>query len=468
MPVSPLTPLSLTASVNLHRLRDAFNELEEENGFYVDPGAWCCRTCATSDAWKEGPNQPYVFWHEQNEDSLHSYPKEAMPLYYGVARSDASDSDRIDTARKIIKTLEKHGFKSDWEDGDIEKCIFVHLDAYKPSTGNEDEFDDDLLNVNLYLPKNEETNEYCMNESNEDFGEPKDTYSFCQRIADGESLKDAALKVPPEIRKYITHYQRGFNDARDSVMYPVESILEIDSEYGHSGGISLEESMEDEEGREDIFLQAIDDCYLHEVIESASEYKLLIEQHIDKVASLYCEGNEMDLKGCEPYWLIHLFDANNARYVEHRIKLEELTSDTLKKCMKAIEIPISAAPYVITTLKHDNIQGINFDKPFKWLSLSVYPEFKYIRLQAHLDSSQKLDCVRDFCSFVNTSPYILKSSYSVGTGDHSSYNIAFTYDLLCLDQGGVGIHTLAKAVKEFVFSIVAAEEEHPNISLDLK
>ena len=56
----------------------------------------------------------------------------------------------------------------------------------------------------------------------------------------------------------------------------------------------------------------------------------------------------------------------------------------------------------------------------------------------------------------------------MGTGDHSSYNIAFTYDLLCLDHGGVGIHTLAKAVKEFVFSIVAAEEEHPRISLDLK
>lgn len=74
MPVSPLTPLSLTASVNLHRLRDAFNELEEENGFYVDPGAWCCRACATSDAWKEGPNQPYVFWHEQNEDSCTHTP----------------------------------------------------------------------------------------------------------------------------------------------------------------------------------------------------------------------------------------------------------------------------------------------------------------------------------------------------------------------------------------------------------
>ena len=28
----------------------------------------------------------------------------------------------------------------------------------------------------------------------------------------------------------------------------------------------------------------------------------------------------MELKGCEPYWLIHLFDANNAPYVEHRIK----------------------------------------------------------------------------------------------------------------------------------------------------
>ena len=36
MPVSSLTPLSLTASVNLSRLREAFRDLENNYDFFVD------------------------------------------------------------------------------------------------------------------------------------------------------------------------------------------------------------------------------------------------------------------------------------------------------------------------------------------------------------------------------------------------------------------------------------------------
>jgi hypothetical protein len=241
MPVSPLTPLSLTAEVNLHRLRDAFKELE---GFYVDPGIWCCRTCATSDAWSQGQNQPYVFWHEQNEDALHQRPTEAMPLYYGVAKKGVSEQEVIDAARTIVQVLRKHDLKSDWNDGEFECPILVQLDEHKPNLEHENESDNDYLDVCLYLPMNEETKEYCWNESDEEFGEPVGTYSFYQRIEDGESLKDAVQKVPPKIRKYITHYLRSFNEGESSTAFPVEGISEIDSEYWASGGISLKESLE--------------------------------------------------------------------------------------------------------------------------------------------------------------------------------------------------------------------------------
>lgn len=70
MPISPLTKLSLTAEVNVNRLRDTFRVLENEHGFYVDPGAWCCRSCAVADAWDDGRDMPFVFWHEQDEEGL--------------------------------------------------------------------------------------------------------------------------------------------------------------------------------------------------------------------------------------------------------------------------------------------------------------------------------------------------------------------------------------------------------------
>ena len=245
MPVSPLTPLSLTAEVNLHRLRDAFKELESDHNFYVDPGIWCCRTCAASDAWTQGPNQTYVFWHEQNEDALHQFPNQAMPLYYGVAKEGVSDQEVVDAARRIIQVLDKYDLKSIWSDGDISSCILVQLDAHKPNLEGEDEFEKDYLDVNLFLPQNEQTEEYCWNESDEDCGEPVGTYSFCQKIEDGESLKDAVLRVPPEIRKWITHYQRNFNEGESSTAFPVECVSRIDSEHGHSGGISLKESLDD-------------------------------------------------------------------------------------------------------------------------------------------------------------------------------------------------------------------------------
>ena len=81
MPVSPYTPLSLTAQVNINRLDGVFKDLEQENGFYIDPGTWCCRTCAGQNVWEEGAGKPFIFWHEENENALHEYPGQPMPLF---------------------------------------------------------------------------------------------------------------------------------------------------------------------------------------------------------------------------------------------------------------------------------------------------------------------------------------------------------------------------------------------------
>ena len=58
-----------------------------------------------------------------------------------------------------------------------------------------------------------------------------------QRIDDGQSLKDAAQKVAPEVRKYIAQYRKNFNQV--GAIYAVEGAVEIDCEYDYSEGGSL-------------------------------------------------------------------------------------------------------------------------------------------------------------------------------------------------------------------------------------
>ncbi len=253
MPVSPFTPLSLVASVNLEYLREAFRDLEKNHGFYVDTGAWCCRTCAGADAWEEGVGKPFVFWHEQGEEGLHEAPGLEMALYFGVAKVDASDHEIIDAARKIIAVLGEHDFKSDWKDGDLETAIMVHLDTHEPDVDDEAP---DYQNVCLYVPENEDTKEFCENESEEDFGEPKDTYNFHQEIMDGESLKDAVLRIDQKVRRHITHYQR-FIDMGECG-YPLEPLFEIDHAVGHAGcGESLLDVLDEESKEKEVQLEKL-------------------------------------------------------------------------------------------------------------------------------------------------------------------------------------------------------------------
>ena len=246
MPVSPLTPLSLTVEVNLHKLRAAFKELEENYGFYTDSGDWCCRTCAGAFAWQEGAGKPFVFWDEQNEDNAHDIQNERMALYYGIAQANTADIDTSEVANTIIRVLLESNLVCDW-DGDIGSCLYVHLNGSKPINTKDDEFENDYMDVTLFVPMNETTEEYCWNESVEEDGEPAGTYYFCQKIEDGESLKDALLKVSPGVRDYIMYYQRNFNDSESMVSFAIEPVSEIDSLSGHAGWCSLKDALEAQE-----------------------------------------------------------------------------------------------------------------------------------------------------------------------------------------------------------------------------
>ena len=280
MPVSPLTPLSLTAQVNINRLEGGFKELEQEHGFYIDPGTWCCRTCAVHYAWEVGAGKPFVFWHEQDENALHEYPDQPMPLYYGIARKNVNDREIVEVAKKIISVLQKHELPCQWDNQDISKAIFVSLDKHMPIKRDEDDDqEDDHLEVALYLPQNEETEDYCWNESLEEDGEPADSYHFYQEINDRESLKDALLKVEPQIRKYITHYQRCATI--DDCIIPSEPIFSIDYRHGHAGaGESLQEALEESDNQTSA-IQLITTDKPFEITFDLEGFKELLERGVE-------------------------------------------------------------------------------------------------------------------------------------------------------------------------------------------
>ena len=236
MPISPLTQMSLLASVNLLRLRKALEHLKESHGFYCDDGTWCCRNCAVGDAWEYGEGKPYVLWHEQNENDLYEYPGFEMDIYFGITSNLAKNEDIASVAKKIISVLEDYDIPTIWN-GDIQNSIKVELDNHKPMKGE----DPDEQNVCLYIPDNEDTEEYLQNPSEME-DEPLDSWNFYQEIKDGESLLDAVMRIEPNVRKHITHYQRHISS--DSTLYPTEPILEIDQDCGHSGYESLKESIE--------------------------------------------------------------------------------------------------------------------------------------------------------------------------------------------------------------------------------
>ena len=242
MPISPLTPISLTTSVNLAILREAFKDLEIKYGFYIDSGSWCCKKCAGNEAWEAGEGKPFAFWDEQNEDFAHLSTEHVMPLCYGIANEDARRNEIKQVANLIVEVLEAHDLPCQW-DGDPSSNILVKLTSHQPVLDREEDYLNDYLELDLYLPKNSITEHFCWNESGEDYGEPEDSFYFCHPIKRGESVKDALMRIDENVRCYITHYVLYLN--RDETPCNVQPVLSVDSQSLHAGHCSLREALDE-------------------------------------------------------------------------------------------------------------------------------------------------------------------------------------------------------------------------------
>jgi len=283
-------------------------------------------------------------------------------------------------------------------------------------------------------------------------------------MENGESLLDATMRLTAEVRQKITHFQRNVNIGDDC--FKVEPVLPVDDEFGH-GDDSLCTLISDlQSNRKKLFEEAIDDCYLDNIIANALDYREILEANGGRVADLYCEGNELLLSGNEPYWLVQMLDHHNARYCEQKIHLADIVASQLCESMLAIQIPISSTGYEAGS--NDDDQSILLTRPFNGVQIIVRPALKTVRLAAHLYSRQRENLVHRFCAEANSTNYIIKVFYTEVTEASGTYSINFVYDYLVLDQLGVGMHTLAKATLEFVFSVAALADSCEYLSLDVE
>jgi hypothetical protein len=106
------------------RLDHAFDELETL-GIVARQNFTCCQTCGHAEIWEEIEQvkqdfevKGYVFYHMQDTDRV----VEEGRLYLAYGALDNADESTIQVARTVAQTMQKYGFRVDWN-GSLDKRI---------------------------------------------------------------------------------------------------------------------------------------------------------------------------------------------------------------------------------------------------------------------------------------------------------------------------------------------------------
>ena len=102
----------------MNRIEKVFNKLEKQK-IIGKQKFWCCQTCGSS-AMNDYENEydGYVFYHEQDYDSLKS------DGYTHLAYGSFRDEDILEIANKIVKAFEDEKIEVMWN-GKVETRIEI-------------------------------------------------------------------------------------------------------------------------------------------------------------------------------------------------------------------------------------------------------------------------------------------------------------------------------------------------------
>ena len=221
--------ININTVLNIEKLIDSFEKLENDMNFFIDPGIWCCYRCATSNANKEGNGKKYVYWHEQNEDD--AYDSKEMYLSYGISNDKRNQNDKKKfndwsaVGEIINKLLINDGFKTTWG-GDADSGITVKLDIdlNNPQKSK-------ILVLGLKIKVDEKTRlryQHFIEESD------KESVFMYFDMFNGESVQDVVSRSfidENDIEEYlIMHGQDSKNLKSNNYWYTYGGGLHISSE----------------------------------------------------------------------------------------------------------------------------------------------------------------------------------------------------------------------------------------------
>lgn len=213
----------------LSRTIQALEELADEDGFYVDwavDGSLHMDDIARSYAILEAEDLPYVYYSLQAE-------REAqcggfLTLYYGCERQGIDDVELAELGRSVKAKLHSKCLNVAWDGNPCSGMAISHSKASLRDLSS-----DSCMMVSLYLDVSsigdhpEVYKRYYPNECLEENGDPADCVNIYLKLAEGESVRNAILRLLPEISTSdIRYYRRCFDDG--AIIQPVEAIVEWD------------------------------------------------------------------------------------------------------------------------------------------------------------------------------------------------------------------------------------------------
>lgn len=205
----------------------ALNDLADESDFFVEwavDGSLDMDDMARSFAILGAEDMPYIYYSLYSEREAHDTG--SLTLYYGCERPDSDDSELTELGNPI-----KIGFAGECLNVSWDGSPYSGIEVSHSKTSLRNLHEDACMMVCLYL-HNSTVDKYpavyerhCPNECLEENGDPIGCVNIYLTLNEDETVKEAALRLLPEIdSSAIKYYKRCFDDGE--IIQPIEELME--------------------------------------------------------------------------------------------------------------------------------------------------------------------------------------------------------------------------------------------------
>ncbi len=211
----------------LEKTIHALNDLADESDFFVEwavDGSLDMDDMARSSAILGAEDMPYIYYSLNSEREAHDTG--SLTLYYGCERPDSDNSELTELGNIIKMKFVGECLNVSWDGSPYNGMAVSHSKA-----SLRDLHEDACIMVCLYLHNSTVDKHPAVyerhfpNECLEENGDPVDCVSIYLKLIEAETVKEAILRLLPEIdTSAIKYYKRCFDDGE--TIQPIEEFAE--------------------------------------------------------------------------------------------------------------------------------------------------------------------------------------------------------------------------------------------------